>query len=411
MPRPEARIANEASLRQQKDGSFNTDWSFPKNAITYFFLLPPWGDGVNSNQKNLLAREVREIFIGRGRGSWTCWMSYQTLPQAPADIHRRDLVTNYVFDQYREQGKPENLKDLLPNRKYYANILLESFSPIDSSGNIGQVQRFDVELWNKAVTARCPVGVYQKLTDFAMDKRLGAPFYLPDQAAMIAVKRTGEGFDTEYEVGFAEGQQQQGLFIPNRVDLYAARGEEIISDLLGNPMGSNLPDLDVTEYPWPGDLEKMKAEAEEFLVEVKKVIAGGGVSNDGPPPSTGIEGVAPAPQGLQYGPPPTGPAPGAPPPTGAPPVMQPPQGAPTPQPTGPAPQIPQPAPQAQPAFQQPAPQVPQLVGPPAQATPVHTAPPPVGPPPTVVQAPGIQAPQQPLTPSGMAPGAGLPPSP
>ena len=93
----------------------NANFKFEKNSLTYLYFLPPW------SEKGLYARMTKECFLG-DLGHWTCLHTYECYQ---AGISRQDEVVSALFDCWSARGKPDNLRRMLPQTRWYANCLID----------------------------------------------------------------------------------------------------------------------------------------------------------------------------------------------------------------------------------------------------------------------------------------------
>jgi hypothetical protein len=374
----------EESKKQLEATQSSGFFKFAENSITYLYILPPW------SERGLLARMVKECFLGKGQGRHTCWHTYEMFGQP--ELGKKDPIVNVLFEAFAARGKPDDIKRKLPNMRWYVNAIVDGVSMLGPNGE--EQDNYEASIDPKQVIAGFTDAMWREL-----DKKRRAPgvgcIYDPSAAICVIVTRDDTGDITKYSIALA-GNKVAGAFTPERTNIgqqFEKRkvgGSEKVTEIIASL--NNLED----KWPMPG--QEAFAEAGRKAEEIKATLLGGAgtaVAGTG----TSFGGAVPGPGGFA---PPGGAV--------APPGVAP-QGA--PQQQAPPGAVPGQAPQGVPPGAQPQP-----AGPPAtapgtgQAPPGYQQPGMTGQPPPGYQQPVPTAPQQPAqgTPPGTAamPGATIP---
>lgn len=264
--------ASQAALAASQSSSF---FKFEENTVSCLYLLPPW------SQRGFLARMIRECFLGKNRGRHTCWASYEIFGHP--ELGRRDPVTQVVFDAYAARGKPDNIKKMLPNTRWYANAIIAGTMKLDAQTGAElpdyyplmepkqQIVGFTDALWRDLDKVRRAPGI--------------GCIYDPTAATCVIVKRDDTKEITKYTVALA-GARGAGTFTPEKTNLFEyfeklapGKGAQMVTDIL-----SSLNDLDA-KWPMPNEAAFAEAAVQARALQAE-LMGSGGQSNGaaiGPP--------------------------------------------------------------------------------------------------------------------------------
>lgn len=229
----------EESKRQLESTASSSFHKFAENSVTYLYILPPW------SERGLLARMVKECWLGRGQGRHTCWHSYELFGQP--ELGKKDPIVNVIFEAYAAKGKPDNIKKMLPNMKWYCNAIICGVSKADASG----AEQYTPETEPRQVVIGFTDAMWRELTKQRNAPGIGC-IYDPNQAISVIVTRDDTQEVTKYSVMLA-GSKSKGVFTPERTNLFEhfeslnAGGSAKVVEIL-----QNLNDLEA-KWPMPGE--------------------------------------------------------------------------------------------------------------------------------------------------------------
>lgn len=294
---PQFHQANMDAMKQALQAGQSDFFNFAKNSVTYLYLLPPW------SERGHLARMVREAFLGK-HGKHVCWHSYEVFGKP--DLGRKDPVVNALFECYDVLSQPQEVKRMLPNKNWYANVIIDGVMELDESGQ--QKKEYEAEQEANQRICRFTDKMWRELYAEISKPDVGCP-YDPANAVCLIVRRLDAGnAPTKYEIMLAgENDARSGHRKLSRTNLYERFSQDKVVEIV-----TNLNDLDAQ---WPLPEESAFADAEKLAAKINAELRGGSVSASMAPhgqnfggnqnftPPAGMQGMQPG----NFGPPPNSP--------------------------------------------------------------------------------------------------------
>jgi hypothetical protein len=252
---------NLAEAQRQLDVTKTSSFfKFAENSITYLYILPPW------SERGLLARMVKECFLGKGQGRHTCWHTYELFGQP--EMGKKDPITNVIFEAYAAKGKPDHIKRMLPNMRWYVNAIVDGVSKLGPNGE--EQDNYEASIEPKQVIVGFTDATWREL-----DKKRRAPgvgcIYDPNATICVIVTRDDTGEITKYSTALA-GNKSQGTFTPERTNIcqvFESRkvgGSEKVCEIVANL--NNLEER--ADWAMPG--QDAFVEAERKAMELKATL-------------------------------------------------------------------------------------------------------------------------------------------